>query len=125
MKIERERDLAHRLCRDFKVPFPQSHIARNRLEAEEVLRQHPLPFVIKNPLCSPTSPIHTIVCETLQDTRSWLRHIDYAEGVFMQEYLGPCEAGHIALVSGGEVYSLVTNQEYKRAYAGNMARLAA
>ena len=93
-------------------------MARNRLEAEAILEQHPQPFVIKNPFCSPTSPIHTILCETVADTRSWLKHVDYAEGVFLQEYLGRCEAGHIALVSGGEIYSLVTNQEYKRAFAG-------
>jgi phosphoribosylamine-glycine ligase len=80
--------------------------------------------VIKNPLCSPTSPIHTILCETLEDTRSWLNHINYAEGVFLQEYLGRREAGHIAVVSGGEIYSLVTNQEYKRAFAGNMGIVA-
>jgi hypothetical protein len=43
-------------------------------------------------LFSPTSPIHTILCETLDDTRAWLKHVDYAEGVFMQEYLGRCEA---------------------------------
>jgi phosphoribosylamine--glycine ligase len=88
------------------------------------VQQNPLPFVIKNPLCSPTSPIHTILCETLEDTRSWLRHIDYAEGVFLQEYLGRREVGHIALISGGEICSLVTNQEYKRAFAGNMGVVA-
>ena len=124
MRIERERDFARRLCRDSRVPFPQSHVARNRLEAEQVLRQSPRPFVIKNPLCSPTSPIHTILCESLQDTRSWLPHLDYAEGVFLQEYLGRCEAGHIAFVSAGEIYSLVTNQEYKRAFAGNLGIVA-
>jgi phosphoribosylamine--glycine ligase len=124
MRIERERDFARRLCHRFKVPFPAAYVARNRLEAEALLARHPLPFVIKNPLCSPTSPIHTIVCETVEDTRSWLKHIDYAEGVFLQEYLGPCEAGHIALVSGGEIYSLVTNQEYKRAFAGNLGLIA-
>ena len=32
--------------------------------------------------------------------------------------------GHIALVSGGEICSLVTNQEYKRAFAGNMGIIA-
>ena len=121
MRIERERDFARKLCHDFKVPFPQAHIARNRLEAEQVLKKHPCAFVIKNPLCSPTSPIHTILCQSLEDTRSWLKNIDYAEGVFLQEYLGPREAGHIALVSGGEIYSLVTNQEYKRAFAGNIS----
>ncbi|HWH72580.1 MAG TPA: phosphoribosylglycinamide synthetase C domain-containing protein, partial [Candidatus Sulfotelmatobacter sp.] len=124
MRLERERDFARKLCHDFKIPFPLAYVARNRLEAEQILEKHPHPFVIKNPLCSPTSPIHTILCETLEDTRSWLRHIDYAEGVFLQEYLGPCEAGHIALVSGGEIYSLVTNQEYKRAFAGNMGVIA-
>ena len=86
--------------------------------------QHPQPFVIKNPLCSPTSPIHTILCETVDDTRAWLRHVNYAEGVFLQEYLGRAEAGHIALVSGGEIYSLVTNQEYKYAFNGNQGIVA-
>ncbi len=124
MKIERERDFARKLCQDFKIPFPRAYLARNRLEAESILEKHPRPFVIKNPLCSPTSPIHTILCESLEDTRSWLKHIDYAEGVFLQEYLGRREAGHIALVSGGEIYSLVTNQEYKRAFGGNMGIVA-
>jgi phosphoribosylamine---glycine ligase len=124
MRIERERDFARQLCHEFHIPFPQAHVARNRLEAEAILEKHPRPFVIKNPLCSPTSPIHTILCESVADTRSWLRHIDYAEGVFLQEYLGRREAGHIALVSGGEIYSLVTNQEYKRAFAGNLGVVA-
>jgi phosphoribosylamine---glycine ligase len=135
MKIERERDFARKLCSDFHIPFPQAHVARNRLEAEKILDgpsqelrrgkgRHTPGYVIKNPLCSPTSPIHTILCETLEDTRSWLKHIDYAEGVFLQEYLGRREAGHIALVSGGEIYPLVTNQEYKRAFAGDMGVVA-
>ena len=38
--------------------------------------------------------------------------------------MGRAEAGHIALVSGGEIYSLVTNQEYKRAFDGNMGVIA-
>jgi phosphoribosylamine---glycine ligase len=50
--------------------------------------------------------------------------VDYAEGVFLQEYLGRAEAGHIVLVSGGEIYSLVTNQEYKYAFNGNMGIVA-
>jgi phosphoribosylamine--glycine ligase len=53
-----------------------------------------------------------------------LRHVNYAEGVFLQEYLGRAEAGHIALVSGGEIYSLVTNQEYKYAFNGNQGIVA-
>src|SRR5204863_6861246 len=124
MKIERDRDFARQLCNQYKIPFPQAHLASNRLEAEAILERNPLPFVLKNPLCSPTSPIHTILCESIDETRSWLRNIDYAEGVFLQEYLGRCEAGHIAFISGGEIYSLVTNQEYKRAFAGNMGVVA-
>lgn len=124
MMIERDRDFARKLCTQVGVPCPKASVARNRLEAEEFLRRHPLPYVIKNPLCSPTSPIHTILCETLEDTRSWLKNIDYAEGVFLQEYMGRAEAGHIALISGGEIYSLVTNQEYKRAFVGDMGVVA-
>ena len=109
MRIERERDYARKLCAQFRVPFPKAFVAANRLEAEKIVAKHPRPFVIKNPLCSPTSPVHTILCETAEDTRAWLRQVNYAEGVFLQEYMGPAEAGHIALVSGGEIYSLVTN----------------
>ena len=124
MRIERERDFARKLCADFKIPFPQAYVASNRLEAEKILQQHAQPFVIKNPLCSPTSPIHTILCETVEDTRAWLRQVNYAEGVFLQEYLGRAEAGHIALISGGEIHSLVTNQEYKYAFSGNQGVVA-
>ena len=124
MRIERERDFARKLCADFKIRFPQAYVASNRIEAEKILAQHPRPFVIKNPLCSPTSPVHTILCETVEDTRAWLRHVNYAEGVFLQEYLGRAEAGHIVLVSGGEIYSLVTNQEYKYAFNGNQGIVA-
>src|ERR1700709_832479 len=109
---------------DFKIPFPKSFVAANRLAAEKILADHPQPFVIKNPVCSPTSPIHTILCETEADTRAWLRHVNYAEGIFLQEYLGRAEAGHIVLVSGGEIHSLVTNQEYKYAFNGNPGIIA-
>ena len=124
MRIERERDFARKLCADFKIPFPPAYVAANQVEAEKILKKSRKPFVIKNPLCSPTSPIHTILCETAEDTRAWLRHVNYAEGVFMQEYLGRAEVGHIALVSGGEIYSLVTNQEYKYAFDGNQGVVA-
>src|SRR5215471_11603858 len=60
MLIERERDFARRMCAEFGIPFPQAYVASNRLEAEQILTQHPRPFVIKNPLCSPSSPVHTI-----------------------------------------------------------------
>jgi len=124
MLLERERDFARRLCARFKIPFPKAHVARNRLEAQNILRQHPLPYVIKNPLCSPSSPVHTILCQSIEETRAWLAHVNYAEGVFLQEYLEGPEAGHIVLVSGGEIYSLVTNQEYKRAFDGDLGIVA-
>lgn len=122
--LERDRDFARRLCERFGIPFPQSHIARNRIEAEDIVKAELKAFVIKNPLCSPSSPIHTIVCESYEDTLGWLKPIDYAEGVFLQEYMGRREAGHIALVSNGEIHSLVTNQEYKRAFNGDMGPVA-
>ncbi|RMF61373.1 MAG: phosphoribosylamine--glycine ligase [Calditrichaeota bacterium] len=124
IRLERERDFARKLCGDFGIPFPKAFVATNRLEAEKILDAHPAAYVIKNPLCSPTSPIHTILCETEEDTRSWLKRVNYEEGVFLQEYMGTREAGHIALVSGGEIYSLITNQEYKRAFDGNMGIVA-
>jgi len=124
MRIERERDFARELCAKYKIPFPLSFVASNRIEAERILAANPRPFVIKNPLCSPTSPVHTILCETVADTRAWLRQVNYAEGVFLQEYLGRAEVGHIALISGGEIYSLVTNQEYKYAFDGNLGIVA-
>ena len=124
MRIERERDFARELCARFNIPFPQSFVASNRLEAEKILAAQQRPFVIKNPLCSPTSPVHTVLCETVADTRAWLRHVNYAEGVFLQEYLGRAEAGHIVLVSDGEIHSLVTNQEYKYAFNGNQGIVA-
>ena len=124
MRIERERDFARQLCERFNVPFPRAFEAGNRIEALKILDEHPGAYVIKNTLCSPTSPIHTIICETESDTRSWLERVNYAEGVFLQEYMGRREAGHIAVVSNGEIYSLVTNQEYKRAFNGNMGIVA-
>jgi phosphoribosylamine-glycine ligase len=124
LRIERERDFARELCRTHGVPFPRSWVAATRAEAESIVRRENRPFVIKNPLCSPTSPIHTIVCESAADTLAWIPTLDDSEGIFLQEYLGRREAGHIALVSGGEIHSLVTNQEYKRAFDGNLGIVA-
>ncbi len=111
-------------ARSSKFRFPNRSSRRTASRRKKFSPRHPQPFVIKNPLCSPTSPVHTILCETVADTRAWLRQVNYAEGVFLQEYLGRAEAGHIALVSGGEIYSLVTNQEYKYAFNGNLGIVA-
>jgi len=124
MKLERSRDFARDLCIQHNIPFPRSFVAQNRLQAEQILRQNPGAYVIKNPLCSPASPVHTVLCETEEDTRSWLHDVNYEEGIFLQEYMGQLEAGHIAFVSGGEIYSLITNQEYKRSFDGNMGIIA-
>ena len=124
LRLERERGFARDLCQRHGIAFPRSHQVPTRAEAEALVRREGRPFVVKNPLCSPTSPIHTIVCETPEDTLAWLPRIDDAEGIFLQEYLGRREAGHIALVSDGQVHSLVTNQEYKRAFDGNLGIVA-
>ncbi|MDG1253915.1 MAG: phosphoribosylamine--glycine ligase [Glaciecola sp.] len=122
--IERDRAFAQHIGEEAGIVFPRSFVAQNRLDAQDFLDTHPDPYVIKNTLCSPTSPIHTIVCETLADTQSWLDRIDYAEGVFFQEYMGHKEAGHIVFVQNGNITSLVSNQEYKRAFNGNMGKIA-
>lgn len=124
LELERDRDFARRLCERYGVAFPLAFVAADQRQAEELVRRHHRPFVLKNPVCGPNSPIHTIVCETVEDTLGWLPRLDYADGVFMQEYLGRAEAGHIALVSAGEIYPLVTNQEYKRAFDGDMGVVA-
>jgi phosphoribosylamine-glycine ligase len=124
LRLERERDFARELCVAARIPFPRSVYLPTRADAEALVRREQRPFVLKNPLCSPTSPIHTIVCETVADTLAWLPRLDDSEGIFLQEYLGRREAGHIALVSAGEIYPLVTNQEYKRAFNGNLGIVA-
>lgn len=124
LRLERERNFARDLCARCGVPFPRSWFARSRGEAESFVRREQRPFVLKNPFCSPTSPIHTVVCESVEDTLAWLPNLDDSEGIFLQEYLGRREAGHIALVSDGEIVPLVTNQEYKRAFDGNLGIVA-
>ena len=123
-QIERERNYSQRICEKYGVPFAKSYVARNKFEADQILRDHPAPYVIKNTFCSPTSPVHTIVSETIEQTQYWLDQTDYKEGVFLQKYLGRNEAGHIVFISNGEIYSLVTNQEYKRAFDGNQGIIA-
>jgi phosphoribosylamine---glycine ligase len=124
LNLEKERDLGRRLCEVSGVPFPRSFWARTETEAQKFVASEKRPYVIKNPICGPSSPIHTIVCETVEETRAWLPRLDYKDGVFLQEYLGRAEAGHIAFVTGGEIYSVVTNQEYKRAFNGNQGIVA-
>ena len=122
--IERDRDFSQKLCQRFGVPFAKSYVAKNKLEALGILEEHPFPYVIKNTFCSPTSPVHTIVCETIEQTRTWLNHVDYQEGVFLQQYLGTQEGGHIVFISNGEIYSVISNQEYKRAFNDNLGIVA-
>ncbi|NOY57554.1 MAG: phosphoribosylamine--glycine ligase [Calditrichaeota bacterium] len=124
MLLERDRDYGRKLCEKYGIPFPVAHVAKDQGEAHDFVIANPKPYVIKNPLCSPGAPVHTIVCETIEDTLSWLKNVDYSEGVFLQEYMGRREVGHIGFVSGGEIYPMVTNQEYKRAFDGNMGPVA-
>ena len=124
LRLERERDFARHLCSEAGIPFPKSWLAPTRAEATAFVQRTNRPYVIKNPLCSPTSPIHTIVCESPAETLAWIPRLDDSEGIFLQEYLGRREAGHIAFVSNGQIYPLVTNQEYKRAFDGNLGVVA-
>lgn len=124
LRLERERDFARRLCEEVGIPFAKAVRVDSRAEAESLVRRERRAYVLKNPLCSPTSPIHTVVCDTWEDTLAWLARLDDGEGIFLQENLGRREAGHIALVSDGAIHSMVTNQEYKRAFDGNLGMVA-
>ena len=84
-------------ARRFEIPFPVAYTVSNRLEALQLMKKYPHPYVLKNPLCSPYSPMHTIVCESVEDTLAWLDRIDYAEGVFLQQYIGVAEVGHFCI----------------------------
>ena len=124
MQIEISRSFAAKMCKKFGVPVPEFFHADSREEAIEIINDNPRPYVLKNPTCSPFSPVHTIVCETVEDTLGWIKRIDDSEGVFLQEYIGTAEAGHFVFINEGEIQSLVTNQEYKRSFTGNMGPVA-
>ena len=124
MQIEISRSMAANLCNRFDVPVPEFFHAESKEEAIEIINDNPRPYVLKNPICSPFSPVHTIVCETVEDTLGWIERIDDSEGIFLQEYFGTAEAGHFVFISEGKIQSLVTNQEYKRSFTGNMGPVA-
>ncbi|MCS7091344.1 MAG: phosphoribosylglycinamide synthetase C domain-containing protein [Verrucomicrobiota bacterium] len=124
LRLERERDFARALCERMGIPFPRSMMVPDRQAALAWLDANPGAYVIKNPLCGPFSPVHTIVCESLEATRAWVEQANDREGLFLQEYVGRAEIGHMALVSAGEIWSIATNQEYKRAFTGNMGVVA-
>lgn len=124
MRIEISRQESSELCRKYGIPVPAYYHVQNRIEARQLMQDDPRPYVLKNPICSPFSPVHAIICESPEDTLGWIERVDYAEGLFLQEYLGKEEAGHFVFISGGEIRSLVTNQEYKRAFTGDMGPLA-
>ena len=116
--------MAENCVKNFTSLYLLHMLRKVKPDALNFIESNPKPYVIKNPLCSPTSPIHTILCETVDDTISWLDDIDYSEGAFLQEYMGRLEVGHIAFVSNGKIFPMVTNQEYKRAFNGNMGPVA-
>ena len=124
MKIEISRKDSSELCKKYNIPVPIFHHVNNRIEAQKIMEKDPRTYVLKNPICSPFSPIHAIICESISDTNGWIERVNYAEGLFLQEYLGKVEAGHFVFVSGGKISSLVTNQEFKRAFTGDMGPLA-
>ena len=67
MQIEISRSMAANLCNRFDVPVPDFFHAESKEEAIEIINDNPRPYVLKNPICSPFSPVHTIVCETVED----------------------------------------------------------
>ncbi|HIA57757.1 MAG TPA: phosphoribosylamine--glycine ligase, partial [Candidatus Lambdaproteobacteria bacterium] len=68
MRIEISRQESSELCRQYGIPVPAFHHVQNRLEARKLMQDDPRPYVLKNPICSPFSPIHAIICESVTDT---------------------------------------------------------
>lgn len=124
LDIERNRQFAAELCAASGVRIPAHFTASDRDSAIAWVERNPGAYVVKNPNCSANSPIQAIVCDSFEPTLAWLRRVDDSDGIFLQEHMGDAEAGHFVAVSGGEIVSLVTNQEYKRAHTGNLGPLA-
>ena len=123
MRIERERDFARDLCAKFKVPFPKSFVASNRIEAEKFSKKSSAVRHQESALLADESGAYGHV----RDGRGHAGVAAAGElrrGSFFAGISRRAEAGHIALVSGGEIHSLVTNQEYKYAFNGNMGIVA-
>ena len=120
MALEKNRAFAHELCKKYNIAFPLSHTVHTLQEAKAIVKNSAQPYVIKNLTCSPHSSVQAIVCETVEDTLDCLETVDFSEGLFLQEYVGKREVGHVVFVSDGKIHSLITNQEYKRAFNGDM-----
>lgn len=113
MRLERERAFGMELASRCGIAVPRSALVENRAEAHIAISGDSSLTVLKNPLCSPSAPLHTIVCATAEEATYAVNKADDTEGIFLQQNLGGTEIGHIALVADGEVVPLVTNQEYK------------
>ncbi|PCI96459.1 MAG: phosphoribosylamine--glycine ligase [Alphaproteobacteria bacterium] len=120
IQLESNREFSHELCNKYGIAFPASYMVHTAQEAEDIVKSTSVAYVIKNPLCSPSSPVQAMICETVEDTLDCLKTVDCSEGLFLQEYVGKREVGHVVFVSDGEIHSLITNQEYKRAFSGDM-----
>ena len=83
MRIEISRQESSELCWKYDIPVPASYHVQNRIEARQLMKDDPRPYVLKNPICSPFSPVHAIICESPEDTLGWIERVDYAEGLFL------------------------------------------
>jgi phosphoribosylamine-glycine ligase len=84
MRIEISRQESSELCRQYGIPVPAFHYVQNRIEARKLMQEDPRPYVLKNPICSPFSPVHAIICESPEDTLGRIERVDYAECLFLQ-----------------------------------------
>ena len=69
--LERDRDFSRHLGSTRGIPFPESIVIPTRAEAEQWVKQANRGFVLKNPLCSPNSPLHTIVSRSAEETLAY------------------------------------------------------
>jgi phosphoribosylamine-glycine ligase len=115
MMLERYRDMGMQLAQQHAIAVPYWHLAARQQDAIEFARESGEPWVFKNPKCSPSAPLHTVVPATLAECLEGLGQANDTDGgIFLQQHIGADEIGHIAFVSGGKAYPVVTNQEYKK-----------
>ena len=84
MQIEISRSMAANLCNRFDVPVPEFFHAESKEEAIEIINDNPRPYVLKIQSAPLFSPVHTIVCKTVEDTLGWIERIDDSEGIFTE-----------------------------------------
>ena len=126
MRIERELYwLPANFAPGSRFRFPNRSWPPTASRPKKILAAHPQPFVIKNPfvLAHESDSYHPLRdCGRYPCVAGakWIM----PRACFSRNIWGRAGASPIVLVSDGVIHSLVTNQEYKYAFNGNMGIVA-